>query len=142
MNNNIFEEFDINPFDEENKIVCKIIERIKDNPKEFKKVSNRAIELGVVEKLSEKGYIQAIQNVAYKIFVLSLTMNLINIPIETDSREYYNYDKIGDEIKQLDEIINIISFASGRHWDYVSNDIDLWIYYYNEKFYQNIKNLL
>lgn len=137
----IFDELTVNPFLSDDEILASIIERIAKNPEEFKKVSNRAIELGLVEKLSETGYAQAVQNVAHKVFTLSLGMNLTGVPMELDSSEYYNYDGVGEEMKQLDKIINMIAFASGRHWNYVNADIDKWLDYYAEKFGEDIKNL-
>lgn len=137
----IFDELDVNLFDPNDTVITFILERIAKNPEDFKKVSNKAIELGLVEKLSESGYIQAIQNIAYKIFTLSLGMNLTGVPIEDDAFEYYNYDGIGEEMKQLDKITNMIAFASGRHWNYVNADIDKWVYYYTEKFSEDIKSL-
>lgn len=137
----IFDESTINPFMSDDEILASIIERIAKNPEEFKKVSDRAIELGLVERLTETGYSQAVQNVAHKVFMLSLGMNLTGIPMEQDSNEYYNYDGVGDEMKQLDKIINMIAFASGKHWNYVNADIDKWLDYYAEKFGEDIKNL-
>lgn len=137
----IFDELGVNPFAADDELLASIMERIAKNPEEFKKVSNRAIELGLVERLTESGYFQAVQNVAHKLFTLSLNMNLSGVPMEPDSGEYYKYDGIGDEMKKLDKIINMIAFASGRHWNYVNADVDKWLDYYADKFCEDIKKL-
>lgn len=140
--NNIFDEFGVDPLEDLSISASKLIHYINDHTEKFKKVSDRAIELGVVERLSTSGYIQAIQNLAYQIFLLSLSMNLKGIQIEEDIMEYYHYDGLGDDMRQLDKIFNIISFASGKHWSETSVDLDKWIAYYTDKFVTNLPNQL
>lgn len=138
----IFEEYDINPNAPIVDEAKALMELISDNPEEFKKVSERAIELGVVEKLSPSGYVQAIQNLAHQVFIISLGMNFSNIPMEEDTSEYYNYPGIGEDLSQLDKILNMIAFSSGKHWEIVSKDLDVWLDYYAEKFGNDLRNKL
>lgn len=139
---NIFDEFGVNPLEDPSVSASKLILYINNHPEEFKKVSDRAVELGVVERLSPSGYVQAIQNLAHQMFTLSLGMNLKGLPMEEDTSEYYRYDGLGDDMRQLDKIFNMIAFASGKHWDEVSIDLDRWMAYYTDKFVSNLPNQL
>ena len=140
--NNIFDEFGVNPFEDPSVSAFKLIGYINEHPEEFKKVSDRAIELGVVERLSPAGYVQALQKLAHEMFTLSLGMNLRDIPMEENTAEYYKYDSIGFDLTQMDKIFNMIAFASGKHWDEVSADLDKWMTYYTDKFVSELPNKL
>lgn len=79
------------------------------NQKVWKKVSIKCIKQGIVEPLTERGLIQAIDRLAYEIAADGNWCAMSNLSDE-------ECDKILDnKIKQMDQIIHTVALASGIH---------------------------
>lgn len=89
----------------------------------FKIMSERAIELGVVERLSPEGYLKTVMLVAHKIASLAVGLELAQAPRPENHKEYYNIEGLDNTLKTMDQIISTMSLAAGVPASKVDIDI-------------------
>lgn len=96
--------------------------------------SKRLIEMGKIEPLSFEGLEQAIDNIAYRIFTISM-YSFLQRPdlIEATPEDFLNDEQFGDDVEKLDDVINMTAIASCVHPAIVAAKIDLKVAEYIEQ---------
>jgi hypothetical protein len=99
----------------------------EEDKQSFKLLSDKAIKFGFVERLSNEGILQAIENIAYEIAKMSLYTFFKNPDVAefTTPEEFYEDEVIGEDLEKLDEIIWNVALASGIHPDLLNVMIDV-----------------
>jgi hypothetical protein len=103
----------------------------EDDKAAFKELSEYLIARGSVERLSEVGLKQAIDNIAYEIAKMSM-WSVFNIPkdeIEKDE-DFLTHPVLGQPTKDLDNIINFTALGSGMHPALLGAMLDLRVQQY------------
>ena len=104
----------------------------------WEKIATRAIELGMYEEISEKGYRSAVKNVAYRMFLIvaQQVSETIQAGRELDENEYP--DELIAIQDKLDEIVRTIAVASKTHpldvWADIDRDLAAYCDQYVEGF--------
>jgi hypothetical protein len=91
----------------------------------FYVASERMIEIGAVQRLSQDGYRQAIKNLAYQIAMFAIEQVEEHGAVGTTNilASVRNTKEINKRLDQLDEIFAVISYGAGVHPSVVDKDV-------------------
>jgi hypothetical protein len=91
----------------------------------FYVASERMIEIGAVQRLSQDGYRQAVKNLAYQIALLAIEQFSESGPISPANiiANVRNTAATSEQLTALDQIFMVVSYGAGVHPSVVDKDV-------------------